>query len=71
MATQPQSPRISPRLGFRLPDDGANMPVHDAVQLAQLLQTGKYSDMTLVCAGKEFKLHKMVVCSVSRHCCCN
>jgi hypothetical protein len=41
------------------------MPIDDAVHLAQLLQTGKYSDMMLVCAGKEFKLHRMIVCSQS------
>jgi hypothetical protein len=40
------------------------MPIDDAV-LAQLLQTGKYSDMTLVCAGKEFKLHRNIVCPQS------
>lgn len=30
-----------------------------------LLKTGQYSDLTLVCGGKEFNVHKMVVCSQS------
>jgi hypothetical protein len=33
--------------------------------LSELLQTGKFSDCTIVCQGKEFKLHKVVVCAQS------
>lgn len=38
---------------------------YNAIELAELMHTGKYSDMTLVCAEQEFKVHKMVVCSQS------
>ena len=33
--------------------------------LSELLQTGKFSDCTIICQGKEFKLHKVVVCAQS------
>ncbi|KAM0427820.1 hypothetical protein ACHAPT_007277 [Fusarium lateritium] len=33
--------------------------------LSDLLQTGKFSDCTIVCQGKEFKLHKIIVCAQS------
>ncbi|RSL44324.1 hypothetical protein CEP54_014732 [Fusarium duplospermum] len=33
--------------------------------LSGLLQTGKFSDCTVVCQGKEFKLHKVVICAQS------
>lgn len=33
--------------------------------LSELLQTGKFSDCTITCQGKEFKLHKVVVCAQS------
>ncbi|UPK89973.1 hypothetical protein LCI18_000908 [Fusarium solani-melongenae] len=33
--------------------------------LSELLQTGKFSDCTIVCQGKEFKLHKVVICAQS------
>ncbi|RSL99207.1 hypothetical protein CEP52_009876 [Fusarium oligoseptatum] len=33
--------------------------------LSELLQTGRFSDCTIVCQGKEFKLHKLVVCAQS------
>ncbi|KAJ4184932.1 hypothetical protein NW755_008846 [Fusarium falciforme] len=33
--------------------------------LSELLQTGKFSDCTINCQGKEFKLHKVVVCAQS------
>lgn len=35
------------------------------LDLAGLLTSGQYSDMTLVCDGREFKVHKLVVCSLS------
>ncbi|KAI8720199.1 BTB domain-containing protein [Fusarium sp. LHS14.1] len=38
--------------------------VNDAM-LADLLQTGRFSDCTIVCHGKEFKLHKVVICAQS------
>jgi BTB/POZ domain len=31
----------------------------------KLLETKKYSDLTLVCEGKEFPVHKAVVCTQS------
>ena len=30
--------------------------------LSRLLETGNYSDLTLECEGKKFKVHKSVVC---------
>ncbi|RSL61857.1 hypothetical protein CEP53_004960 [Fusarium sp. AF-6] len=33
--------------------------------LSGLLQSGKFSDCTIVCQGKEFKLHKVVICAQS------
>ncbi|WAO87687.1 BTB domain-containing protein [Fusarium falciforme] len=33
--------------------------------LSELLQTGKFSDCTITCQGKKFKLHKVVVCAQS------
>lgn len=35
------------------------------LDLALLLRSGDYSDMTLVCDGQEFKVHKLVMCSLS------
>lgn len=32
------------------------------LDMGDLLKTGKYSDMRLVCEGRTFKVHKMVVC---------
>ena len=36
------------------------------IELAKLMRSGDYSDMTLVCEGHEFKAHRAVVCSQSR-----
>ncbi|KAF5857031.1 hypothetical protein ETB97_006422 [Aspergillus alliaceus] len=33
--------------------------------LMSIMETGKYSDLTLVCQGKEFPVHKAFVCSQS------
>ncbi|RTE79076.1 hypothetical protein BHE90_006411 [Fusarium euwallaceae] len=33
--------------------------------LSGLLQSGKFSDCNIVCQGKEFKLHKVVICAQS------
>lgn len=35
------------------------------LNFGHLLKTGQYSDLTLACQGKEFKVHKVVVCSQS------
>jgi hypothetical protein len=35
------------------------------LDLALLLRSGDYSDMTLLCDGREFKVHKLVMCSLS------
>ncbi|RSM09542.1 hypothetical protein CDV31_007648 [Fusarium ambrosium] len=40
-------------------------PTANNGMLSGLLQTGKFSDCTIVCQGKEFKLHKVVVCAQS------
>ncbi|RPA74174.1 POZ domain-containing protein [Ascobolus immersus RN42] len=37
--------------------------IHDAT--LQLLQTGRFSDLTLKCGGEEFKVHKSVLCMQS------
>ncbi|KAM3503050.1 hypothetical protein MY10362_004447 [Beauveria mimosiformis] len=34
--------------------------------LGHLLKSGQFSDLTLVCSGKEFNVHKAVVCAQSR-----
>ncbi|KAI0474418.1 hypothetical protein F4859DRAFT_514948 [Xylaria cf. heliscus] len=36
-----------------------------ASAVAALLRSGKYSDFTLVCEGKEFRVHKCIVCAES------
>jgi hypothetical protein len=33
--------------------------------LAQIMGNEKYSDLTFVCKGKEFKAHKAIVCTQS------
>lgn len=38
---------------------------NNSLNLSQLLESGKYSDMTLECQGHKFRVHKMVVCSQS------
>ncbi len=36
------------------------------LDLTAFLRSGQFSDMTLVCAGgKEFKVHRLVMCSMS------
>ena len=39
------------------------IPVPDG--LSQLLESQKYSDLTLLCEGHEFKVHKAIVCTQS------
>ena len=34
---------------------------------SQLLESGQYSDFLIVCKGKEWKVHKSVVCSESEY----
>lgn len=34
-------------------------------RLRKLLASGEYSDLTLVCRGQEFRVHKMIVCTQS------
>lgn len=38
--------------------------IHD-FELGKLMYSERFSDMTLVCDGHEFKVHKVVVCSQS------
>ncbi|KAI1365735.1 BTB/POZ protein [Xylaria arbuscula] len=38
---------------------------HVKNKLSQLLLSGEYSDLTLVCKGQEFKVHKNIVCTQS------
>ncbi|KAF4980362.1 hypothetical protein FZEAL_3592 [Fusarium zealandicum] len=40
-------------------------PAVSPAMLLGLLETGKFSDFTLVCEGKEFRLHKVIVCAQS------
>ncbi|RFU76155.1 hypothetical protein TARUN_6097 [Trichoderma arundinaceum] len=39
--------------------------LQNGVDLRQLMQSGQFSDLTFVCQGQEFKIHKLVVCSQS------
>ncbi|KAH7122914.1 hypothetical protein EDB81DRAFT_951918 [Dactylonectria macrodidyma] len=41
------------------------MASHSPSVLANLLESGKYSDVTLICQEKSFRLHKAVICSQS------
>lgn len=35
------------------------------VDFSDMLRSGQFSDLTLVCQGKEFKIHKLVACPQS------
>ncbi|UKZ80326.1 hypothetical protein TrVFT333_008084 [Trichoderma virens FT-333] len=39
--------------------------VHAGVDFKSMLRSGQFSDLTLVCQGKEFKIHKVVACPQS------
>ncbi|KAL6699148.1 hypothetical protein J3F84DRAFT_365053 [Trichoderma pleuroticola] len=39
--------------------------VHVGVDFKTMLRSGQFSDLTLVCQGKEFKIHKVVACPQS------
>jgi hypothetical protein len=39
--------------------------VHAGVDFKTMLRSGQFSDLTLVCEGKEFKIHKVVACPQS------
>ena len=44
----------------------------DPVKALEMLQSGEYSDFTITCRGKEFKVHKMMICCESdffKKCC--
>lgn len=41
------------------------MAFTSGIDFVHLMRSGQYSDVTLVCQGKEFKIHKLVVCSQS------
>lgn len=36
-----------------------------AIDFTQLMTSGQFSDLKLVCQGQEFKIHKLVACSQS------
>ncbi|KAF4986149.1 hypothetical protein FDECE_16104 [Fusarium decemcellulare] len=40
-------------------------PAINSAMLVDLWKTGKFSDMTLMCQGKNFRLHKFLVCAQS------
>lgn len=39
--------------------------VHAGVDFRTMLRSGQFSDLMLVCQGKEFKIHKVVACPQS------
>ncbi|KAL5091713.1 hypothetical protein Trisim1_002927 [Trichoderma cf. simile WF8] len=39
--------------------------IHAGVDFKTMLRSGQFSDLTLVCEGKEFKIHKVVACPQS------
>ncbi|KAL6400317.1 hypothetical protein AUP68_16015 [Ilyonectria robusta] len=41
------------------------MSANNSSLLARLLDTGEFSDFVLLCQGKEFRLHKAIVCPQS------
>lgn len=45
----------------------AAQPLHQAhtSRMGSLLETGKYSDLTLVCQGRGFTVHRNVLCPAS------
>lgn len=45
--------------------DMPTMTTDNPWPLAELLETGEFSDFTLICQGEEFRLHKAVVCPQS------
>ena len=56
MTTHGTSAVDSPGYGF-----GENI----ATANRQLLESGRFSDLTIVCSGQEFKVHKTIVCMQS------
>jgi hypothetical protein len=38
---------------------------HSSSFLAQLLESPEFSDLTFVCSGEEFRVHKAIVCTQS------
>lgn len=46
-------------------NDTYTMATSRGPELGHLMQSGQYSDLTLVCQGHEFNEHKVVVCSQS------
>ncbi|KAI0813169.1 BTB/POZ protein [Xylaria sp. FL0064] len=45
--------------------DSASMSRHRNSAIAGLLDSGAFSDLTLVCKGRQFYVHKNIVCSQS------
>jgi hypothetical protein len=39
--------------------------IQRGVDFAHLMHSGQFSDLTLVCQGQEFKIHKLVACPQS------
>jgi hypothetical protein len=40
-------------------------PFLGTTEFGRLFDSGEYSDLKLVCEGREFKVHKVVVCTQS------
>ncbi|KAL7921810.1 hypothetical protein ACQKWADRAFT_294510 [Trichoderma austrokoningii] len=41
------------------------MAAKNGIDFTELMTSGKYSDLTLACQGREFKIHRLVACSQS------
>ncbi|KAM0234351.1 hypothetical protein ACHAP5_010117 [Fusarium lateritium] len=45
-----------------MPSSGAKPILPGAQSLAKLLDTGDYSDLTIICGKDRYKVHKAIVC---------
>ena len=57
--------RQRPLLDTLLSGASGNGPKH-VVDLKSLFSTGKYSDVIIKCRGNEYKVHRLVICPLSR-----
>ena len=39
---------------------------HMVARHCRMLTTGEYSDLTVICCGEEFRVHRMILCPASK-----